>query len=81
MTEFIQTIKLLLNNIVNLGRFKKNHISRKYKILIYLILNMICFGAIRISQEDTFLTPYIKLASLFLRNQGITSGAKDPWIT
>ena len=44
MFEYIQTIKLPLNNIVNLGRLKKDHIFRYYKLLIHFIIEMVCFG-------------------------------------
>lgn len=44
MFEYIETIKLPLNNIVNLGRLKKDHISRYYKLLIHFIIEMVCFG-------------------------------------
>ena len=77
MSESIQVIKMLLNNIVSLRILNKYHISRYYKLLIDFIIEMVCFRSI-LSQEDTFVTPCIEFVSFFLGYQGITSGTKNP---
>ena len=77
MFESIQVIKLLLNNILSFGRFKKDYISRYNKLLINLIIEMLCFGGIWIPQEDMLTTPWTKFVSLFLWYQGITGERKD----
>jgi len=77
MIESIQMIKLFLNDVVTFGRLKKNRISRKNKLLVYLIRKMTCLGGILIPQEDALLTLFIRLASFFLRNHGIKGGTKN----
>ena len=46
MDESIRTTKLLHNNIISPGRFKKNDISRQYKLLIYFTIDIIWFDGI-----------------------------------
>jgi hypothetical protein len=46
MGESIQMIKLSLNSLVILSGFKKNHISGKNELFVYLIIKMICLGGI-----------------------------------
>jgi hypothetical protein len=46
MSESIQMIKMLLKSFVILRGFKKNYISGKIKLLVYLIVKTICLGGI-----------------------------------
>jgi hypothetical protein len=45
-SEFIQMIKLSLNNFVILRGFKKYYISGKHEFLVFLIIKMISLGGI-----------------------------------
>jgi hypothetical protein len=76
-SEFVQMIKLPLNNCFILRGFKKDYISRKDEFILCLIVKMISLGGILVPQEYALMINCFKISSLLLRNQVIAGGTKD----
>ena len=79
MDKFVNMFKLSLNSLVNFREFKKNYISWKDKILIYLIIQTIFLEGIWVPQENSPIIPFTQLVFMFFWDQGNNRRNQKPW--